>query len=101
MNINIIAVTIKTVRVAFVSQAAECLPHCQVNPSLDEDHGHLPSEKKQLVIYSVQRDEQNDWHYADNIFKCIYLKVDFSILTQISLQFIPNVQLRISQHWFR
>ena len=55
MNINIIAVTIKTVRVAFVSQAAECLPHCQVNPSLDEDHGHLPSEKKHNLLSIVCR----------------------------------------------
>ena len=34
--------------------------------------------------------EQNDWHFTDNIFKCILMNVKFCILLQISLKFVPK-----------
>ena len=32
--------------------------------------------------------EQNGWHVADNIFKCMLLKENICVLLQISLKFI-------------
>ena len=44
------------------------------------------------------RPGQNGRHFADDIFKCIFLNENVWIPTKISLKF---VQLTIFQHWFR
>ena len=36
------------------------------------------------------RIEQNIHHFADNIFRCIFLRVKFDILIKISLKFAPK-----------
>ena len=33
---------------------------------------------------------QNDRHFADDIFKCIFMNEKFGILIRISLKFVPN-----------
>ena len=40
-------------------------------------------------------------HFADNIFKCIFLNENAWIALKISLKFVPKVQLTIFQDWFR
>ena len=40
-------------------------------------------------------------HFADDIFKCIFLKENICISSKISLKIFPKVQLTIFQHWFR
>ena len=45
---------------------------------------------------------QNGRHFADDIFKCIFLNEKVSIAIKISLKFVfPWVQLTIFLHWFR
>ena len=36
---------------------------------------------------------QNGYHFADNLFKCIFLNEIFLILIQTSLKFVPKVQI--------
>ena len=43
---------------------------------------------------------QNDCHFVNNIIRCIFVNEKFCILIQISLKFVPKVQLTITQHWF-
>ena len=52
----------------------------------------------QTINSSLPR--QNDHHFTDGIFKCIFMNEKFCILIWISLKFIQRVQLTISQHWF-
>ena len=49
-------------------------------------------------IINTLRPRQNGRHFADDIFKCIFLNENVSIVVKISLKF---VQLTIFQHWFR
>ena len=42
---------------------------------------------------------QNGHHFAEDIFKLIF--VNENVCIQISLIFVPTVQLTICQHWFR
>ena len=44
---------------------------------------------------------QNGRQFADDIFKCIFLKENLKILITISLDLFLRVQLPILQHWFR
>ena len=44
--------------------------------------------------------KQNGCHFADIIFKCVFLHEKVCISIGISLKFL-RVQLTISQHWFR
>ena len=44
---------------------------------------------------------QNGRHFTDDIFRCIFLNETICISIQISLKFVPGVQLTITQHWFR
>ena len=39
------------------------------------------------------RTEQNGWHYADDIFNCIFLDEDKRIATNISLKFVHKGQI--------
>ena len=44
---------------------------------------------------------QNCRHFADDIFKCIFLNENVWISFKISMKFVPKVELTIFQHWFR
>ena len=44
---------------------------------------------------------QNGCHFADDIFKCIFLNENVWIPIKISLKFLPKVQSTIFQHWIR
>ena len=46
-----------------------------------------------ILTFNTLRPRQNGWHFLDNIFKCILMK--------ISLKFAARVQLKIVHHWFR
>ena len=39
------------------------------------------------------RQRQNGRHFADNIFKCIFLNEKIRILMKISLKFVPEVRI--------
>ena len=43
---------------------------------------------------------QNGRHFADNIFRCIFVNEKICILIKISLRLFLSVQLTINQHWF-
>ena len=47
----------------------------------------------QVESTSIQHIEQNGQHFSDGIFKHIFLKEPFCILTQISLKFIHKNQI--------
>ena len=44
---------------------------------------------------------QNGRHFADDIFKCIFLTENVCILIAFHWSFLLRVQLTISEHWFR
>ena len=44
---------------------------------------------------------QNGYHFADAIFKWIFMNGKFCMLIQILLRFVPKFQLTISQPWLR
>ena len=52
-------------------------------------------------LLNILRPRQNGCHFADNIFKCIFLNENVWISLEISLKFIHRIQLTIFQHWFR
>ena len=43
-----------------------------------------------LVELTNLSPEQNGHHFADDIFKCIFMNENLCILIQISLNFVPN-----------
>ena len=43
-----------------------------------------------LSWLNTLRPRQNDCHYADGIFKCIFLNEDLRIVNKISLKFVPK-----------
>ena len=47
---------------------------------------HLPREKQSLPSLPGQ----NGRHFADDIFRCIFLNEKFCILILISLEFVPK-----------
>ena len=47
------------------------------------------------------RPKRNGCHFADNIFKCIFLNENVLILFKISLNLFLRIELTISQYWFR
>ena len=50
---------------------------------------------------NILRPRQNGRHFPDDIFKWIFLKENVWISINISLKFVPRVQITIFQHWFR
>ena len=54
-----------------------------------------------LVYFNTLRPRQNGCHFADDIFKCIFLNENIWTLIKISLKFVPRVPLTVIQHWFR
>ena len=51
--------------------------------SVDQDHWHT-------IWVNTLRPRQNDWHFTDNVFRCIFLNKNISILINISLRFVPK-----------
>ena len=52
--------------------------------------------------FNTLRQRQNGRHFADEIFKCIFLNENVWISLKISLKFLfLRSQLTIFQHWFR
>ena len=45
------------------------------------------------------RPEQNGWHFADNIFKCIFLNENHSILIKFHLSLLQRIQKQQSITW--
>ena len=45
---------------------------------------------KNLLTFNILRPRQNAHHFSDNIFKCIFLKENAWISTNISLKFVPK-----------
>ena len=43
---------------------------------------------------------QNGRYFAIEIFRCIFLKINFCVPVQTSQKFVPGVKLTESQHWF-
>ena len=50
---------------------------------------------------STQRPRQNDRHFADDIFKSIFLNETIRIAMKFQWSLFPRVQWTIFQHWFR
>ena len=44
---------------------------------------------------------QNDRHFADNIFKCIFMNGKFIFWFDLHWSLFLSIQLTMSQHWFR
>ena len=54
----------------------------------------------QVQLFHSSTPEQNGRYFADEIFKHIFLNGNVTIAIEISLKFVPSVQLTISQRWF-
>ena len=56
-----------------------------------------------LSSFNTLRPRQNGRHFADDIFKCIFLKENVRISINISLDFVPYgaIDYHHCQHWFR
>ena len=53
-------------------------------PCMGQVHSHL------IVLLNTLRPRQNGRHFADDIFKCIFLNENVSITIKISLKFVPK-----------
>ena len=42
------------------------------------------------IHFNLSKFGQNDSHFVEEIFKCIFIKGLFCIMTKISLKFVPN-----------
>ena len=51
-------------------------------------------------MYITLRPTHNDRHFADDMFKCIFLNENIWIPIMISLKFVPKGQFDNIQHWF-
>ena len=70
------------------------------NPSWEDKdmfimHNHYhycwcPASLQRQVIFNTMRPRQNGRHFADDIFKCIFLNENIWILIKISLKFVPQ-----------
>ena len=54
-----------------------------------------------LRKFNTLRLRQDDGHFANVIFKFIFLNENIWISIKISLKFVPGVQSTIFHHWFR
>ena len=55
--------------------------------------------KKQFILNKL-RPRQNRWHFANNIFKCIFLNEIVVFRLELHWNLFPSVQLTF-QYWFR
>ena len=54
----------------------------------DPVHCHIGITRPQLVNSS--QPEKNGRHFADDIFRCIFVNEKFGILIKISMNFVPK-----------
>ena len=47
-----------------------------------------------VLIFNTLRQRQNGRHFADDIFKCVFLNENIWTLLKISLKFVPNVRIK-------
>ena len=55
----------------------------------------------QCVPFNTLRPRQNGRHFADEIFRCIFVIENAWISVKISLKFFLMVQSKVFQHWFK
>ena len=70
---------------------------CRVEPALEpleDSHGPLS-----LTCINTLRPRQNGRHFADDIFKCIFLNENTSISINISLKFVPQGRINNIPAW--
>ena len=53
-----------------------------------------------LVQINSYSPGQNGLHFADDIYKCIFVNENFYILLQITLMFVPKGAIDKNEHWF-
>ena len=53
---------------------------------------HQPNEaqKQEMALFHSSAPGQNGRHFADDIFKCIFVNEQFCVLIKISLKFVPK-----------
>ena len=62
-----------------------------VNISLQHNRGKWPKMAVNIsTFFNTLRPRQNGCHFADDIFKCIFLNENLWILSKISLKFFPK-----------
>ena len=54
-----------------------------------------------MNLFNTLRPRQNKRLFAEDIFRSILLNENVGISIEMSLKFVPRVQLTIFQHWFR
>ena len=54
-----------------------------------------------MLYVNILRPKQTGHHFADDIFKCIFVNENLPIMIQISLQVVLNAMLTVCHHWFR
>ena len=79
--------TITSCRVS-ARQGSMCF--CPTRISLGS-HFMSPGVPKTLIYFNTLRPRQNGPHFADDIFKCIFLNENVWISLTISLKFVPKV----------
>ena len=68
----------------------EYIPANLHSPSTKHERGEPESPwNKKYTINSSSPPGQNRRHFADDIFKCIFLNETFCVLIRISLKFVP------------
>ena len=56
---------------------------------------------EEVFAHYTLRPRKNWRHFADDILKWIFVNENVKISTEISLKFVPKVQITIFKHWFR
>ena len=51
------------------------------------------------VTFNTLRPRQNCRHFADDIFKCVFLIENLWISLKMSLKFVPKVRINLNQRW--
>ena len=52
-----------------------------------------------MGVFNTSRQKQNDRHFPDNVFKCIFVKENVPIPIKISRKFIPMVPIINIRAW--
>ena len=65
------------------------------------EHWHWKKMNKTLNSFNRLKPRQNGCHFADDIFKFIFLNGNVLILLQIDWSLLLGVQLTLFKHWFR
>ena len=78
------------------TNAGEC-PQCLTRHSKNNTPQPIDQRNDQKFcinpLFNTLRPRQNGRHFADNIFKCIFLNEDAQISLKISLKFVPKARI--------